>query len=150
MMNTLKKISLLFSVTILLMSFSKINEEKIPTNEIYETYNDASPVDQDGWSDWKTTTCFRYLKYQIKKASNDNGEWYIRFKNNYNKNISMSIEVSGNVSGRTDDGRFTVGSGKNYTQYYFVSKSSSRINFTLKKVIFGKDNWSGPYAECDY
>lgn len=149
-MNTLKKFSLCCFVTILLMSFSKNDEIVISKKEVLESTYNTTLLDQNGWSDWQTTSCFRYLKYQIKKASNDNGEWYIRFKNNYNQNMSMSIEVSGNVSGRTDDGRFTVGSGKNYTQYYFVSKSSSRINFTINKVIFGKDNWSGPYAKCDY
>jgi hypothetical protein len=147
-MKNLRLLSVVLFVSFTFMSFDKKEEISQPINTIEINIADLE-FDQNGWSQWKTTSCFRYLKYQIKKAKNDNGEWFIKFKNNYNKNISMSIKVKGNVSGGTDDGRFTVRSGSEKAQYYFVSKSSNRISFDLNKVVFGKDNWSGPYAKCD-
>ncbi len=148
----MKNLKLLFALSlgIVLMSFgNKIPEKNIIDNNPIEIIIDAKDVPQNGWGSWKTTSCFRYLKYQIKKASY-NGKWYIRFKNNYNKNISMSIKVKGNTGSKTDDGRFTVRSGNEYTQYYFVGENANRISFTIDKVIFGKDRWSGPYANCDH
>lgn len=109
----------------------------------------ALAIEQNGWGPWKTTTCYRYLEYQIKKDDYA-GKWFIRFKNNYNKSISMSIDVTGNTGDKHDSGRFTVKSGDTRSQYYFVDKNASRIEFTLDKVKFGDTSWGGPYADCDY
>lgn len=124
-----------------LMSFTLEKKDEIRNEQIVSN--------QNGWGAWKTTSCFRYLQYQIKKDDYA-GKWFIRFKNNYNQSISMSIEVKGNTGTREDSGRFTVRSGDTSSQYYFVDSNATRIEFTLNKVKFGDTSWGGPYAECDY
>lgn len=134
-------IGLILLSSISLMSF--VSKPEIETEKTELTFT------QDGWGPWKTTTCFRYLEYQVKKADYA-GKWYIRFKNGYNKSISMTVEVSGNTGTKEDSGRFTIKSGGTSSQYYFVDDNSTRINFNVDKVKFGDSSWGGPYAECDY
>jgi len=141
----MKEVQLIFALAgaLVLSSFSIYNTQTL------DSKSHAIEIKQDGWGPYKRTSCFRYLEYQIKKDDYA-GKWFIRFKNNYNKSISMSIEVTGNTGDKTDSGRFTVKSGDTRSQYYFVDGNASRIDFTINKVKFGDTSWGGPYADCDY
>ena len=121
------------------MSFSVNPEDK---------KSDTTPIaQQSGWGQWKTASCFKYLKYRVKKKSYEN-EWAIEFKNGYNKSISMSVEI---VDGYGGD-RFTIGSGNSQVRsaYYTNNKQATYINFSVDKVKFGDTSWGGPYANCDH
>lgn len=141
MKTKFRSIVLAVFVTTTFMSFTSISENEHIRVELSS--------EQNGWGPWKTASCFRYLQYQIKKDDYA-GKWFIRFRNDYNKSISMSIAVRGNTGTREDSGRFTVGSGDTRSQYYFVDSNSTWIDFTIDKVKFGDTSWGGPYADCDY
>ncbi|PZD79309.1 hypothetical protein DNG35_02150 [Mesonia sp. K7] len=101
---------------------------------------------QSDWSEWKTTSCFKYLNYRVKKGETAK-KWYIEFKNNYNQNISMSVTIKNGFGGD----RSTIKSGETKKSYYFTDvEYASRIDFVVDKVKFNDTSWSGPYAECDY
>ena len=139
------KSKFLSTVLIVLVSIS-LTSFKTSIN-VKEAQTELSP-NQNNWGPWKTTSCFRYLQYQIKKDDYA-GKWFIRFKNGYDQSISLDIEVKGNTGTKDDSGRFTVKSGDTRSQYYFVDDNSTRIDFTVDKVKFGDTSWGGPYAECD-
>lgn len=133
--------ALIFLAATLFTSFS--------TNMETEANKNGSTTIQNDWGPWKVTSCFRYLQYQVKKDDYA-GKWFIRFKNGYNKSISMTVEVIGNIGTDDDSGRFTIQSGYTKSQYYFVDKRATSIQFSVEKVKFGDTSWGGPYAECDH
>lgn len=126
------------SVMFLFMSFSPATVNKEPS---------ALITLQNSWGQWKTTSCFKYLEYRVRKQSYAN-EWAIEFRNGYNKSISMSVSIEDGYGGD----RFTIASGDSEvrTAYYTDDKQASYINFGIDKVKFGDTSWGGPYANCDY
>jgi len=127
----------IISIT-LLMAFT-------PTTKVTEKSTQTEIVAQN-WGRWKTTDCFRHLKYRIKKKSYQN-EWAIEFENGYNKSISMSVKINDGYGGD----RFTIASGssKIRSAYYTNDKNATYISFGVNKVKFGDTSWGGPYASCD-
>lgn len=129
---------LAFSATFFLMSFTPNNKAENERKELSTNQND--------WGRWKSTSCYRYLKYRVKKKSYEN-EWAIEFQNGYNKSISMSVEIEDGYGGD----RFTISSGESRVRsaYYTDNRQATYLNFNIKKVKFGDTSWGGPYAECD-
>ncbi|MFT5859801.1 MAG: hypothetical protein ACI865_001905 [Flavobacteriaceae bacterium] len=129
---------LAFSASTVLMSFTLDSNDNNKRVEL-------SP-DQNEWGNWKTASCYRYLKYRVKKKSYAN-EWAIEFKNGYNKSMSMSVTIEDGYGGD----RFTIPSGDSRVRsaYYTDNKQATSINFGVDKVKFGDTGWGGPYASCD-
>lgn len=130
-MKKATKIFKLFTIVLLLVSFTNSNET--------ESYN----INQ---GEWKQATCYKYLYYRIIKDDYP-GKWYIEFKNNYYAQITMSVEVIEGYGG----GRFDIDSGKISRSYYFTNnKNASSIYFNVNKVKFDDNSWGGPYYNCDH
>lgn len=138
MKTKILNLSVIFLVITALMSYST-KQDNSPDEIVLKT-------DQNNWGPWKTTSCFRYLKYRVKKKSYEN-EWAIEFKNGYNKSISMSVKIEDGYGGD----RFTIPSGESRVRsaYYTDDKKATYINFGIDKVKFGDTSWGGPYANCD-
>ncbi|NCQ11230.1 MAG: hypothetical protein GW809_03590 [Bacteroidetes bacterium] len=121
----------LLTIALLLVSFTSNNELKKNNN-----YQD----------NWKQATCYKYLYYNVIKDSYP-GKWYIEFKNNYNANITMSVEIIDGYGG----GRFSIESGQTSRSYYYTdNKNASSIYFNVNKVKFNDTSWGGPYYNCDF
>lgn len=138
MKKKILSLTLSFLVISFLMSFTSTGE--------VESLSGSTSVKQHNWGPWKTTSCFRYLKYRVKKKSYKN-EWAIEFKNGYNQSISMSVSIEDGFGGD----RFTIPSGQSQVRsaYYTDNENATYINFGVDKVKFGDTSWGGPYAQCD-
>lgn len=139
--NKMKKngIAVIVLGSILLMSFALTSEVENRKSELN--------ISNESSEDWKTTSCFRYLQYDVIKKSYGN-EWAIESKNGYNQSISMSVKI---IDGYGGD-RFTIPAGetRRRSMYYTNNKEASHIRFEVNKVKFGDTGFSGPYADCDH
>ncbi|MFT5914261.1 MAG: hypothetical protein ACJAWV_001772 [Flammeovirgaceae bacterium] len=91
------------------------------------------------WSEWKSTTCYRYLKYRIKKMPTG-AEWAIEFDNQYREKVNCHVKI---INGR-GHGKLALNPTHRIIQNGYYSDDEI-ISFNLENVIFG-DKLSPP---CD-
>ncbi|MEX0811040.1 MAG: hypothetical protein WD048_02410 [Chitinophagales bacterium] len=138
------KYIVIISFMAILQSF--VFYESVGFNKVHSEAGERYPALQYEWSNWATTSCYRGIRYRVKRDSYP-GKWYIEFKNIYQAELTMSVEI---VDGYAAE-RFSISSGDSRKRSYWLNdKNANNIEFYINKVKFNDRSWGGTYADCDH